>query len=120
MKIAAQGETVLWLRSTVSDAVQDWELLRQAGVEVILHHSRFADVDRQYLDRQVLDLLGLGGRRRGAVVVATQTCEQSLHIDADLLVTDACPADVLLQRLGRLHRHRSGTFPTDIVIDPGT
>jgi CRISPR-associated endonuclease/helicase Cas3 len=49
----------------------------------------------------------------------TQTAEQSLDIDADLLITDACPADVLLQRLGRLHRHRAGTRPTAVLIDPG-
>lgn len=53
------------------------------------------------------------------IAVATQTAEQSLDIDADLLITDACPADVLLQRLGRLHRHRAGTRPTAVVIDPG-
>jgi len=53
------------------------------------------------------------------VIVGTQTLEQSLDIDADLLVTDAVPADVLLQRLGRLHRHRAGTIPTAIVLDPG-
>ena len=59
------------------------------------------------------------GRRTGIIAVTTQTAEQSLDIDADLLITDACPADVLLQRLGRLHRHRAGTRPTAVVIDPG-
>jgi CRISPR-associated endonuclease/helicase Cas3 len=110
---------VLWIRSTVADALYDYHAFKSANLPVMLHHSRYADVDRQYLDREVLGLLGPGGRRRGMVIVGTQTLEQSLDIDADLLVTDAAPADVLLQRLGRLHRHRPGTVPTAVVLDPG-
>ena len=85
----------------------------------MLHHSRFADVDRRYLDQQVMNVIGLGGSRLGIVIVGTQTLEQSLDIDADLLVSDAVPADVFLQRLGRLHRHRDGTIPVAAVLDPG-
>jgi CRISPR-associated endonuclease/helicase Cas3 len=85
----------------------------------MLHHSRYADIDRQYLDQQVVRILGPNGQRSGIIIVGTQTLEQSLDIDADLLVTDPVPADVLLQRLGRLHRHRSGTAPTAIVLEPG-
>jgi CRISPR-associated endonuclease/helicase Cas3 len=117
---AVDGQCVLWIRSTVSDAVADFLSFEARGINSLLHHSRYAIEDRTWLDRRLLSIFGLNGNRGSIVAVTTQTAEQSLDIDADLLITDACPADVLLQRLGRLHRHRHGTRPTAVVIDPGT
>jgi CRISPR-associated endonuclease/helicase Cas3 len=117
VRAAQDDKAILWIRSTVTNAIDDWEQFTQQGVPVILHHSRYSDEDRAWLDAQVLSVIGLGGQRRGVAIVGTQTLEQSLDIDADLLVTDACPADVLLQRLGRLYRHRTGT-PLAVVIHP--
>jgi CRISPR-associated endonuclease/helicase Cas3 len=119
LEIIAHNQVVLWIRSTVVDALDDYHAFRSSGANAILHHSRFADIDRQHLDHEVLRILGPSGQRTGVVIVGTQTLEQSLDIDADLLVTDATPADVLLQRLGRLHRHRTNTEPTAILLEPG-
>jgi CRISPR-associated endonuclease/helicase Cas3 len=79
-------------------------LLRCHGVRAP-HHGRFAAADREVLDRAVTESLGKDSREGSCLLIGTQTLEQSLDIDADLLITDLCPMDVLLQRIGRLHRH---------------
>ena len=53
-------------------------------------------------------------RTHGVVLVSTQTLEQSLDIDADFLITDLCPADVLLQRIGRLVTAMSENGPSGL------
>src|SRR6266699_5573286 len=79
---AASGQSILWIRSTVVDAVSDCSAFEQSGVPTLLHHSRYAMEDRTWLDRRLLDIFGLHGHRRGIVAVTTQTAEQSLDIDA--------------------------------------
>ena len=48
-------------------------------------------------------------RRRHLIVVATQTLEVGADVDAEYVVTEACGARALTQRLGRLNR--LGRFP---------
>lgn len=75
------------------------------------HHGRFAPADRLVLDQAVSLRFGPKSAPGAAMLVGTQTLEQSLDIDADLIVTDLAPADVLLQRIGRLWRHRRSRPP---------
>lgn len=116
IQAAQRGARVLVIRNTVQAAVETWRtvqqleagyLLMEVGQGPALHHSRFAVEDRALLDQAVEEVLGPEKNReaRGCIVIGTQTLEQSLDIDADLLMTDLCPIDVLLQRMGRLHRH---------------
>ena len=108
------------IRNTVKQAQAVFRALGESGgaehaLQVAggpaLHHSRFAAEDRRLLDRAVERALGNGRQPGGVVVIGTQTLEQSLDIDADLLLTDLCPVDVLLQRIGRLHRHPDTVRP---------
>ena len=102
--------------STVSRAQEATECLSEAlgPGDVMLTHSRFSDLDRMANEERLRSLLGPratsenGRRPRRLVVVGTQVLEQSLDIDFDLLVTDVAPVDLVLQRLGRLHRHNRG------------
>ena len=111
MERAAAGECVLWVRNTVREAQETFRLLRshrrEDGPPVGLLHSRFPQFRREELENSWLDRLGREEAKRpqGCVLVATQVVEQSVDIDADHLVTDLAPTDMLLQRLGRLWRH---------------
>jgi len=121
---AALGAAVVWVRNTVDDAMAAVQLLRTRSLEPLLFHARFAMSDRLAIEQSVLARFGrdsAGGARRG-VLVATQVVEQSLDLDFDLMVTDLAPADLLIQRAGRLWRHsRDGrclSRPELLIVSP--
>lgn len=108
---AQSGRCVCWIRNTVSDAVEGYHLLleRIPSDKLILFHARFILGDRLDIERRVLGMFGKDGdveQRRGAVLVATQVVEQSLDLDFDEMLTDLAPIDLVIQRAGRVHRHR--------------
>ena len=133
---ATAGAKVLVIRNDVKGAVavqraleaqlgDEHPALFRAGAVPAPHHGRFAAPDRRVLDEAIEGAFGkFADRGAGAVLVGTQTLEQSLDIDADFLITDLAPVDVLLQRFGRLHRHRRTdraarfTAPAAIVLIP--
>ena len=76
--------------------------------EVIIMHAQFIMTDRAKREEQILKRVGKRSTpesRRGLIIVGTQVLEQSLDLDFDLMITELCPMDLLLQRTGRLHRH---------------
>ena len=96
--------------------------------EVILFHSQFLMPDRVDIERKLMERLGKHSTpeiRKNLIVVGTQVMEQSLDVDFDLMVTELCPMDLLMQRIGRLHRHKrqrpvSMEQAVCFVMDTGT
>ncbi|QTT78095.1 CRISPR-associated helicase/endonuclease Cas3 [Streptomyces mobaraensis NBRC 13819 = DSM 40847] len=122
----ADGGVVLVVVNQVARAQAIYEALRREGVEGTVHllHGQLCAKDRADRTEECLRLLGPaagGSRPKRMVLIATQLAEQSFDVDADLLITDLAPVDLLLQRIGRLHRHagtarpRAHTTPRVIV-----
>lgn len=130
---AGRGEQVLWIENTVEDAQRLYRhLAARAGdtAECGLLHSRFLKIDRWRKEDHWVGIYGKGGgaqrELRGRILIGTQVLEQSLDIDADFLVSRICPMDMLLQRTGRLWRHRendgrrpAAAKPQAWVLAPG-
>lgn len=120
-KIALMANTVMGLVerdgcaacivNTVTEAQELYEKLKEKlpENELILFHSRFTLARRLEIEGEILRKYGNGkdaNRPRRGVVVATQVLQESLDVCFDAMVTDLAPIDLLLQRAGRLHRHK--------------
>jgi len=115
-----EGGCIAWIQNTVDGAqrayvalLQEMAARSEPSIEIHLFHARFLMVDRQRIESEVVERFGPRSAHRPAraIVVATQVIEQSLDLDFDLLVSQFAPIDLLLQRIGRLHRHASTERP---------
>ncbi|EPG75085.1 CRISPR-associated helicase Cas3 [Leptospira fainei serovar Hurstbridge str. BUT 6] len=129
---------VLWICNTIQKAQQVYSYLKDYKTQTSdtfylkLFHSRFKFKDRKSIEQEIESLFGpensneKRSRPKRGILIATQVAEQSLDIDFDYLVTDIAPIDLLLQRLGRIHRHnrinRASRFsePSVLILIPAS
>ncbi|MDD7363425.1 MAG: CRISPR-associated helicase Cas3' [Peptoniphilus sp.] len=99
------------------------ELEQRYGSEVVeILHSSFTATDRVRKEDALVGTIGKKGTEAGVrpkkkIIVGTQVIEQSLDIDFDVMISDLAPIDLLIQRLGRLHRHDQ-TFRPERLKNP--
>lgn len=93
--------------NTVSRAQELYRKVTAAtDADVVLLHSRFTAPTRRTTEERLVGQLGRNGDRpERLIVISTQIIEQGLDLDFDILYTDIAPLDLLIQRMGRLHRH---------------
>ncbi|MDO8841270.1 CRISPR-associated helicase Cas3', partial [Methanocalculus sp.] len=115
---ADAGGCACWVRNTVSDAMEAFDRLSQER-PCLLFHARFTAGDRRGIEDQIKRFFGPEStveERDGRIVVATQVVEQSLDIDFDLMITDLAPIDLIIQRAGRLNRHKRDNRPVKPLL----
>lgn len=124
-------QKVLWVCNTVNDAIAQARQAHQwtgvAPEQVIVYHSRFRYGDRVARQNKVLAEFQYAKTKNarcqrinphGSLVIATQVCEMSLDISADLMVTAECPLPSFVQRLGRLNRYAAADDPWPCLVYP--
>ena len=121
-EIVLEGGCVCLLVNTVRRAQQAFQILEDwdgkgllaEDTKLFLFHARFPTSRRDRIEKEIFKHFGPNledkeranpKRPRRAILVATQVVEQSLDVCFDVMLTDLAPADLLLQRVGRLHRH---------------
>lgn len=123
-KVGGGGVALVVMNSVARAQFVYRQLSAQFGGDAVLLHGRLCAADRAERTGECVKRLSPGGARpRRMVVVATQVAEQSFDIDADVLITDIAPIDLLLQRIGRIHRHdgtvRAAGMETPLVVVTG-
>ncbi len=113
----SQGGCAAWICNTVKKSQEVFTfLLNQPkdDMDLMLFHAKFMASDRLAIENLLIDKMGkpeVSNRPKKAIIVATQVIEQSLDLDFDVMVSDLSPIDLLIQRVGRLHRHNRSSRP---------
>lgn len=93
--------------NTVAKAIEFFMWFKNKGITPILYHSRYTEKDKKLKEDILLDALGKeawNSNTAKGIAILTQIGEMSINISADLMVSDLCPMDRLVQRAGRLCR----------------
>lgn len=114
IKEAEKGRRILVILNTVNLAQRVFDDLKELTREnkelnknIYLLHSRFTFEDRKNKELKFLEQFKNPKdplEKEGKILVATQVVEASLDLDADVLFTEICPLDALVQRMGRVLR----------------
>lgn len=111
----AKDKKVLVICNTVRCSQKVFEELekvineKKENIEINLLHSRFIFKERKDKEDKIQKFASTNEKDRNndaGIWISTQIVEASLDIDFDVLYTDMCAADSLLQRMGRCYRNR--------------
>lgn len=106
LELSKTQPTIIYA-NTVAKAMQLYQHFKAQDVEPVLYHSRFIEADKKKKESLLLDMLGAEAWKENkgkGIAILTQIGEISVNISADFMISELCPIDRLVQRVGRLSR----------------
>lgn len=114
-----EQHSILIVCNTIKKAISVYERLKDFSPK--LYHSLFTFDDREAKEMEI-GKTDHAGRNIG-IWITTQVVEVSLDLDFDVLITEAAPVNILIQRMGRCYRRRKGAgkvfIYSELVNDNG-
>lgn len=107
-----KGNGIIYV-NTVEKAIACYSCLEQRlwetdkNVRLYLYHSHFTETDKQKKEQELIEALGRKAWEEGkasGIAILTQIGEMSINISSEIMLSDLCPIDRLIQRAGRLCR----------------
>lgn len=112
-KCFERGNGILYM-NTVDSAIalykhicSDKKRTKEEIDNVHLYHSRFTEPDKLKKEEEIIKALGKQAWEEGCakgIVIMTQIGEMSINISAEIMISELCPIDRMIQRTGRLCR----------------
>lgn len=117
---ASYNKKVLVICNTVKKAQKLYNDIRDKCDNTGLLHSRFIRNHRDILENDIIEFSK--DETTTGIWITTQIVEASLDIDFDILFTEMCTTDSLLQRMGRCNRagKKNTDEPNIIIFDNGS
>lgn len=112
-KCFERGNGILYM-NTVDSAIalhkhicNDKKRTKEEIDNVHLYHSRFTEPDKLKKEEKIIKALGKKAWDEGTakgIVIMTQIGEMSINISSEIMISELCPIDRMIQRTGRLCR----------------
>lgn len=115
----AKKEPTIIYANTVAKAMEFYKWFVDNGIKPILYHSRFTEPHKAQKENILLNNLGKEAWKEGkanGIAILTQIGEMSVNISANFMISEICPMDRLVQRIGRLARFNKIIGVLEVLI----
>lgn len=107
LELCVEKGTAIVYANTVDKAVLFYDWFKKRNTNPILYHSRFTEPHKKDKEQELINALGKEAWENNCangIAILTQIGEMSINISADIMISELCPIDRLIQRAGRLCR----------------